>query len=193
MRRTQSTNISSRFAVVLLLGLLSAPAILAQEVADTIKIRTRVVFMDALVKDKKTGIPISNLRPENFELFDDGKPRTISYFNSEGQARKPLALVLILDLRDDGAGRFLKRDEVQAAMVDELAKLTAGDEVAILAINANSIDDKTAVIRNGHALWLTEFTRDRAQLERALARVPTLVATPPTPAKTDPPKAADKD
>src|SRR2546430_13517706 len=185
MRRTQSTNISSRFAVVLLLGLLSAPAILAQEVADTIKIRTRVVFMDALVKDRKSGIPITDLKPENFELFDDGKPRTISYFNSEGQARKPLAMVLILDLRDDGAGRFLKRDEVRAAIVDELVKLPPGDEVAILAINLNSVDDKTAVIRNGKALWLTEFTRDRTQLETALARIPALVDPSPEPNKTE--------
>ncbi|HMH44804.1 MAG TPA: VWA domain-containing protein, partial [Pyrinomonadaceae bacterium] len=152
---------------------------------DTIKIRTRVVFMDALVKDKRTGTPISDLKPENFELFDDGKPRTISYFNSEGQARKPLALVLILDLRDDGAGRFLKRDEVRAAIVDELAKLPAGDEVAILAINLNSVDDKTAAIRNGKAMWLTEFTRDRAQLETALARIPALVAPAPESDKSD--------
>jgi VWFA-related protein len=185
MRRTYSPYISSRFAVVLLLGLLSAPAILAQEVADTIKIRTRVVFMDALVKDKKSGTPVTDLKPENFELFDDGKPRTISYFNSEGQARKPLAMVLILDLRDDGAGRFLKRDEVRAAIVDELAKLPPGDEVAILAINLNSVDDKTAVIRNGKAMWLTEFTRDRAQLEKALARIPALVAPAPEPDKKD--------
>ena len=185
MRRTQSTNISSRFAVVLLLGLLSAPAIMAQEVADTIKIRTRVVFMDALVKDRKSGTPITDLKPENFELFDDGKPRTISYFNSEGQARKPLAMVLILDLRDDGAGRFLKRDEVRAAIVDELVKLPPGDEVAILAINLNTVDDKTAAIRNGKAMWLTEFTRDRAQLEIALARIPALVAPSPESDKKD--------
>src|SRR5256886_6230310 len=192
MRRTQSTSISSRFAVVLLLGLLSAPAILAQEVADTIKIRTRVVFMDALVKDRKSGIPITDLKPENFELFDDGKPRTISYFNSEGQARKPLAMVLILDLRDDGAGRFLKRDEVRAAIVDELVQLPPGDEVAILAINLNSVDDKTAVIRNGKALWLTEFTRDRTQLETALARIPALVAPSPEPNKTETAKTDEK-
>src|SRR2546421_6394755 len=185
MRRTQSTNISSRFAVVLLLGLLSAPAILAQEVADTIKIRTRVVFMDALVKDRKSGIPITDLKRENFELFDDGKQRTISYFNSEGQARKPLGMVLILDLRDDGAGRFLKRDEVRAAIVDELVKLPPGDEVAILAINLNTVDDKTAAIRNGKAMWLTEFTRDRAQLETALARIPALVAPAPESGKKD--------
>src|SRR2546425_9811037 len=192
MRRIQSTNISSRFAVVLLLGLLSAPAILAQEVADTIKIRTRVVFMDALVKDRKSGIPITDLKPENFELFDNGKPRTISYFNSEGQARKPLGMVLILDLRDDGAGRFLKRDEVRAAIVDELVKLPPGDEVAILAINLNTVDDKTAAIRNGKAMWLTEFTRDRAQLETALARIPALVAPSPEPNKTEMAKTDEK-
>src|ERR1051326_6547659 len=157
MTKTNSSHRLSQLIFICLLGLLAAPAVVAQEVADMIKIRTRAVFLDALVKDKSTGLPISDLKPENFELFDDGKPRTISYFNSEGQARKPLALVLILDLRDDGAARFLKRDEVRAAIVDELVKLPPGDEVAILAINLNTVDDKTAVIRNGKAMWLTEF------------------------------------
>jgi len=174
-----------RLVTILVLALFAAPAARAQDVADTIKIRTRVVFMDALVKDKRTGTPISDLKPDNFELFDDGKPRTISYFNSEGQARKPLALILILDLRDDGAGRFLKQPEVRAAIVDELAKLPAGDEVAILAINLNSVDDKTAAIRNGKAMWLTEFTRDRTQLETAVARIPALVAPAPPSDKND--------
>ena len=44
----------------------------AQEVEDTIKIKTRVVFLDALVKDKKTNLPISNLALENFEVLDEG-------------------------------------------------------------------------------------------------------------------------
>src|SRR5260221_1109632 len=196
--RTQSRQDQTLKRTSLLwLGLLSilfiAPSTFAQEVADTIRVRTRVVFMDALVKDKKTGIPISDLRPENFELFDDGKPRQISYFTHEGQARKPLAIVMILDLRDDGAGRFLKREEVRKAIVEELAKLPPGDEVAILAINLNSVDDKTAVIRNGKAMWLTEFTRDRTQIETALARVPALVAPAPEPPKNEAAKADQKD
>jgi VWFA-related protein len=169
----------------LFLTIFTASSAAAQEVADTIRVRTRVVFMDALVKDKKTGVPISDLKPENFELFDDGQPRPISYFTREGQARKPLALVLILDLRDDGAGRFLKREEIRRALVDELAKLPPGDEVAILAINLNSVDDKTAAIRNGKALWLTEFTRDGNQLETALARIPALVAARPESEQND--------
>src|SRR5215203_1583355 len=149
----------------LLLVVLATPAsfaIKAQEVEDTIKIKTRVVFLDALVKDKKTNLPISNLTPENFEVLDDGKPRNISYFTREGQARKPLALVIILDLREDGAGRFLKQPEILKSMEDELAKLPPGDEVAIIAMDINEDEER---------LWLTEFTNDRAKLAAALARV----------------------
>lgn len=160
----------NRFSLLLLFitatfASLSAPlSTEAQEVEDTIKIKTRVVFLDALVKDKKTNLPISNLSTENFQVLDDGKPRNISYFTREGQARKPLALILILDLREDGAGRFLKRTEILKSMEDELAKLPPGDEVAIMAMDMNNEDEER--------LWLTEFTNDRAKLAAALARVP---------------------
>src|ERR1043166_2130138 len=134
--------------LLLLVVLLASFSAQAQEVEDTIKIKTRVVFLDALVKDKKTNLPISNLPLENFQVLDEGKSRNISYFTREGQARKPLALVLILDLREDGAGRFLKRTEILKAMEDELAKLPPGDEVAILAMDMNNEDEER--------LWLTE-------------------------------------
>src|SRR6476620_9209011 len=136
------------FLLVILATFASFP-VHAQEVEDTIKIKTRVVFLDALVKDKKTSLPISNLASENFQVLDDGKPRNLSYFTREGQARKPLALILILDLRDDGAGRFLKRPEVIKSMENQLAKLPPGDEVAIMVMDIGE-DEKR--------MWLTEFT-----------------------------------
>jgi VWFA-related protein len=159
----------ANIVVLLLLMMLVVPVTRAQDVADTIRVRTRVVFMDALVKDKKTGIPISDLKTENFELFDDGKPRTVSYFTRDGQARKPLAMILILDCREDGAGRFLKRTEILKAMTDELAKLPPGDEVAIMAMNIGE-DEKR--------IWLTPFTNDPSQIAAALARVPSFVEHP---------------
>src|SRR6185295_9466833 len=155
-----------RFTLLLLILLFASLSVSGQEVEDTIKIKTRVVFLDALVKDKKTNLPISNLSSENFAVLDEGKPRNVSYFTREGQARKPLALILILDLREDGAGRFLKQTEILKAMEDELAKLPPGDEVAILAMDMNNEDEER--------LWLTEFTHDRAQLAAALARVPAM-------------------
>jgi VWFA-related protein len=155
-----------RFPLLLLFILATTPLVHAQEVEDTIKIKTRVVFLDALVKDKKTSLPISNLASENFQVLDDGKPRNISYFTREGQARKPLALILILDLRADGAGRFLKEPEILKSMENELAKLPPGDEVAILAMDMNNEEEER--------LWLTEFTSDRAKLAAALERVPAM-------------------
>ena len=146
-------------AIVLTVSTIS---VFSQEVEDTIRIKTRVVFLDALVKDKKTSLPISNLAPENFEVLDNGKPRPIAYFTREGQARKPLALILILDLREDGAARFLNRPEIIKAMENELAKLPTVDEVAILATDIGEDEDR---------VWLTEFTNDRAKLAAALARV----------------------
>lgn len=170
-----SQKIRTRAVVVvalLIASLLSLPYLAtAQEVDETIRVNTRVVFMDALVKDKRTGVPISDLKPENFEIFDDGNVRPVSYFTREGQARKPLALVLILDLRDDGAGRFLKRPEILKSMTDELAKLGPGDEVAVLAMDINGEDEKR--------LWLSDFTRDPAQLAAALARAPQFIDVDP--------------
>ncbi|HEY3580768.1 MAG TPA: VWA domain-containing protein [Pyrinomonadaceae bacterium] len=152
-----------RFSLLLLaLIAVASVSVRAQEVEDTIKIKTRVVFLDALVKDKKTNLPISNLTQDNFEVLDDGKPREISYFTREGEARKPLAIVLILDLREDGAGRFLKETEILKSMENELAKLPPGDEVAILAMNIGE-DEQRA--------WLSEFTNDRAKLADALKQV----------------------
>src|ERR1044072_6952369 len=154
-----------RLLLLALIATFSSLSINAQEVEDTIKIKTRVVFLDALVKDKKTNLPISDLTTANFEVLDEGKPRNITYFTREGQARKPLALILILDLRADGAGRFLKQPEILKSMEDEWAKLPPGDEVAIMAMDTNEDEER---------LWLTEFTTDRAKLAGALGHVPSV-------------------
>ncbi|HEV7474198.1 MAG TPA: VWA domain-containing protein [Pyrinomonadaceae bacterium] len=172
-------------AALIAIVVVGAHRVGAQEVADTIRINTRVVFMDALVKDKRTGVPIADLKPEHFEIYDDGNARPVSYFTREGQARKPLALVLILDLRDDGAGRFLKRPEILKAMADELAKLSPEDEVAILAMDINGEDEKR--------VWLTDFTRDRAKLVAALARAPQFVDVAPEDADAKAAKANKAD
>lgn len=174
-----------RFNILLLvvLGLLASASLKAQEVEDTVRIKTRVVFLDALVKDKKTNLPISNLAPENFQVIDDGKPRPISYFTREGQARKPLALVLILDLREDGAGRFLKEPEILKAMENELAKLPPGDEVAIMAMNIGEDEQR---------VWLSDFTNDRTQLAAALARVQAICEKPDAPVTAGTTKKSDE-
>src|SRR5205085_4364785 len=142
----------------------------AQEVAEdaVLRVRTRVVSLDALVKEKKTGQPITDLKLENFEVLADGQTRKLSYFSREGDTgRKPLALALVFDLERLGAGRFLRRTEILAAMANELSRLPPTDEVAIIVLDPGGVEGKRE--------WLTRFTRNLAQLASAMAIIPTLI------------------
>jgi hypothetical protein len=66
-------------AALVALIIIGVHSVAAQEVADTIRVNTRVVFMDALVKDKRTGVLIPDLKPENFQIYDDETLRSVSY------------------------------------------------------------------------------------------------------------------
>ncbi|HEX8422747.1 MAG TPA: VWA domain-containing protein [Pyrinomonadaceae bacterium] len=162
------------FALSLLLLCGGASFALAQEAGgataqdEVLKVRTRVVFLDALVTDKKTKSFASGLTPENFEVLADGKPRPVSYFTREGDKnRRPLALAVVFDLERLGAGRYMRRTEILEAMAAELSKLPPEDEVAVIVLDPNGVEDRRE--------WLTPFTRNRAQVASAMAIVPTLV------------------
>ena len=154
----------------------------AQEAEETVRVRTRVVFLDALVRDKRTNNLVSDLKREDFEVLADGRAREITYFSREGDAgRRPLALVVVLDLNRIGAGRFLRRTEILAAMANVLARLPPADEVAILALDVGG---------TGQREWLTRLTRDRARVAAALSIIPLLVAqgsVGETPVEGEPP------
>jgi VWFA-related protein len=145
-----------------------APSAFAQEKEEALQVNTRVVFLDALVTDKKTKATASDLSAENFEVLADGQPRKVTYFSREGDAtRRPLALVLVFDLERIGSGRYLRRTDIIEAMAKELEKLPPGDEVAIVVLDPGG--------QEGKREWLTTFTRNRGQLASAMSIIPTLV------------------
>jgi hypothetical protein len=51
---------------------------------DVVRVDTRVVFVDVSVKDSKTNAPARDLSLKNFQVFDDDKPRELTYFSREG-------------------------------------------------------------------------------------------------------------
>ena len=51
----------------------------------TIKVSTRLVTIDVIVQDKKNQ-PVPGLTKDDFDLFEDGQPQSISVFSIEGQA-----------------------------------------------------------------------------------------------------------
>jgi Ca-activated chloride channel homolog len=153
------------------LGILSlAGSTFSQDtIDDAVRIRTRVVFVDTLVKDKRTGENVTDLTRDDFEILDNGKPRPISYFSRESDDRKrPLALLLILAPMDDGARKSFQRPEIVNSITVALNKLPPEDEVAVMLL-----------WRDGITRMLTGLTRDRAKVTAVLASLPKYTQTKP--------------
>jgi len=62
------------------------PSSTGQEQAENVlRVNTRVVFINALVKDKKKDAPVRNLTRDNFTVLDDGRVRKLTYLVSEAK------------------------------------------------------------------------------------------------------------
>jgi len=176
-----------------LIALLSSPVLTtAQEPkADIVRVRTRVVFVDTLVQDKKTGAPVADLTRENFELLADGKPRTLSYFSRAGEGRRrPLALVLALDLWGGRSFSYLKKAEVAEQLVAAINKLSPEDEVGVMLMWAE-MDKKGSDLFVGKCQMVESLTRDREKAAAALRAVPPRAVQLEAYFKSFPPKRPD--
>jgi len=130
-----------------LLLLLAAPAS-AQEETFEEKIEVSVVNLEVFITDKK-GVPIPDLRREDFEVLEDGKPVEITNFYAEKGAKEGtqspspsvravdqrLSLVVFVDdvnLEPQNRNRILGR-------VRELlpGQLSPGDQVMVVRFNGS--------------------------------------------------------
>ena len=146
-----------------------------EPVQDIVRINTRVVFLDALVKDRKTNEPVRDLSPENFQVLDNGHPRRLSYFTREGDSRRPLAMLLFIDLWSMYGRPHLKNADAMRRFASALTKLAPEDEVAVMTtwIEEGETPDTPAP----KVLMVEDFTRDRSKTTAALASVPELIKT----------------
>jgi hypothetical protein len=101
-----------------------------QPADDIVRVNTRVVFIDALVKDKKKNVPVRNLTRDNFTVLDDGRVRDLTYFSTEGETRRPRALMMVIDFKGHW-GRTFHNKETVSRLASALAKLPPEDELAI--------------------------------------------------------------
>src|SRR5271169_1211122 len=80
--------------VLLLLIMLAAARLLAEEPETTIKVDVKLVNVFVTVTDAR-GAPVANLQKENFLLKEDGKEQRIAIFSRESAL--PLSIVLSVD------------------------------------------------------------------------------------------------
>lgn len=124
--------------------------------ATTIRIDTDLVTIDVTATDKN-GNYVRDLRPDEFQVFEDGKPRKLDFFavTDESALSRPLAVVFALDM----SGSLKPEETVMLRdAATRFTELMSGDSVfAALAFNYN-------------VKILQSFTDDPRKLERALAK-----------------------
>jgi Ca-activated chloride channel homolog len=112
-----------------------------------------LINVSATVTDG-SGRFVSNLRKEDFAVFEDGEQQTITHFNAE---RVPVSLGIVLDTSGSMAGE--KFEHAQAALDRFLFDLLdANDEVFLIRFSTNTD------LEQG-------WTADKGRISRALRRI----------------------
>ncbi|HZQ22230.1 MAG TPA: VWA domain-containing protein [Terriglobales bacterium] len=171
--------------LVLLGATLQAIPARGQESEETLKVDVKLVNVFVTVTDEH-GAPIANLKKDNFDLLEDGKPQKISVFAKESAL--PLSIILAIDTslstRKDLPLELASARRFAHAIlrpVDGLAVYKFSetvDEVVAFTPDLKMIDRGIDRIRNGAATALYDalFLGSRA-LERRQGRKAMVVIT----------------
>jgi VWFA-related protein len=149
---------------------------------DIVKITTTLVQLDVTVTDK-SGRAITDIRPDEIEVYENGQKQDISYFSFISIARKPAAET---DRKKEDKtavpvpARTLRPEQVKRTIALVVDDLTLSFESANRVRNAlkKFVDeqmqdgDLVGIIRTGAGMGaLQQFTSDKRQLYAAIEKV----------------------
>jgi VWFA-related protein len=134
---------------------------------DVVRIETQLVSVPAIVTDR-TGRPLTGLRAEDFQIFEDGRSQKISNFST---TEAPFEVALLLDTSGS------TREDVgliRRAALAFVEALRPGDRVAILSFNTKKEgSDQLATVE-----VKVPLTDDRELLQEAVEGVGASNGTP---------------
>lgn len=148
------------------------PEISTQDTSTTFKVRVNLVEVRAVVRDAQ-GHTVGNLKQEDFQLLDNGKPQIISQFSMEqaGAAKAPA-------FHQEGApgnGATLTLPKRYIAYVFDDVHSQFGDLVQVRSAAERYLQsmpptDRAAIFTTSGQVQL-DFTDDRAKLRETLERI----------------------
>ncbi|HJP92143.1 MAG TPA: VWA domain-containing protein [Pyrinomonadaceae bacterium] len=143
----------------------------AQEQEDVVKVKSNLVNIDVIVKDKK-GKYISDLKPEDFVITENGVPQKVEFFDAP-LSRKP-GEVLILGAPAEV--RAAPRNYVSLVLdyqTTDVTNLKQVREGAIKYVREQVTDaDAVAVLAVSSSLQMLQpFTQDKVKLIAALEKM----------------------
>jgi VWFA-related protein len=137
------------------------------EDGDIVRVDTQLVNVPAVVLDSH-GRPLTNLKAENFIVYEDEQPQQLSNFAT---AEAPFEVALLLDTSGSTAEQI---GLIRKAAASFIAALRQGDRVAIISFNKNAAGGKNFAAVD----IVTRLTSNREALQLALERIGSSNGTP---------------
>lgn len=141
----------------------------AEEVGedDVVRVETQLVTVPVTVTDR-AGRTLTNLRAENFALYEDGRPQRVANFISTDA---PFEVALLLDTSGSTRAEVGLIRRAANAFIDALRP---GDRISILAFNSQEdAGTKLAAVE-----LMTHLTDNRAALQQAVENIGASNGTP---------------
>ncbi|MEP7037783.1 MAG: VWA domain-containing protein [Acidobacteriota bacterium] len=101
---------------------------------EVIRIKTDLVIIPAQIS-QRSGKPVTDLKKEEFKIFENGQAQEIAYFSNEEQ---PFIVALVLDM---SYSSVFKLQEIQNAALTFVNQLRENDKVMVV-----SFDEKAQVL-----------------------------------------------
>ena len=147
-----------------------------QQGTTTLKVKVNLVLVRVVVRDSR-GRPMGNLRKEDFQLFDDKKPQSITKFSVE----QPNSAIVSLDnttepaIEGTPATKPANIPEHYIAFLFDDVHLQASDVIqvrnaAVQQLRSMQPTDRAAIFSTSGQTML-DFTDDRAKLHDALLQL----------------------
>ena len=134
---------------------------------DVVRIETQLVSVPAVVTDA-SGRPVTGLRADNFQIYEDGRPQKIANFAT---TEAPFEVALLLDT--SGSTRA-EVGLIRRAALAFIEALRPGDRVAVISFNTKQDGD----VRLATVEVKAPLTDDRDELRDAVEAVGASNGTP---------------
>src|SRR5438477_3553667 len=152
--------------------------VVTRDSATAFKVRVNLVLLRVVVRDQN-GKVVDNLKREDFQLFDNRKPQTISTFSLETPASHTVPVVTVSDHPDEGADtnpavarglpqRFVSLlfDDLHLAMQDAVFVRVAAGKV----FDSMAPSDRVGIFTTS-GQFSQEFTGDHELLRKSLNQI----------------------
>jgi VWFA-related protein len=134
---------------------------------DVVRVETQLVTVPVTVTDR-TGRTLTNLRAENFTLYEDGRPQRVANFIATDA---PFEVALLLDTSGSTRAEVGLIRRAANVFIDALRP---GDRISIVAFNSQEdAGTKLATVE-----LMTHLTDDRAALQQAIENIGSSNGTP---------------